>query len=144
MCLFSTGDDFARYMIDCFETMYEEGVEHPKLMSLALHDRLTGRSSRITGLVTFLDHVVARDRVWICTGREIAEHWRRVHPGSPRARHLDLLDVPHEQGRGVDDAPQVLPIGGLRQILPGRDVRYCFEGALLNFGGDFLANLAVA
>jgi len=21
-----------------------------------------------------------RDRVWFCTGREIAEHWRREHP----------------------------------------------------------------
>jgi peptidoglycan/xylan/chitin deacetylase (PgdA/CDA1 family) len=78
---FSTGDDFAHYMIDCFETMYEEGAEHPKLMSLALHDRLTGRPGRVTGLVKFLDHIAARDRVWICTGREIAEHWRRVHPG---------------------------------------------------------------
>jgi peptidoglycan/xylan/chitin deacetylase (PgdA/CDA1 family) len=78
---FSTGDDFARYMIDCFEVMYEEGADHPKLMSLALHDRLTGRPGRITGLVKFLEHVTARDRVWICTGREIAEHWRRIHPG---------------------------------------------------------------
>ena len=68
-------------MIDCFEVMYEEGADHPKLMSLALHDRLTGRPGRITGLIKFLDHITTRDRVWICTGREIAEHWRRVHPG---------------------------------------------------------------
>jgi peptidoglycan/xylan/chitin deacetylase (PgdA/CDA1 family) len=78
---FSTGDDFARYMIDCFETLYAEGADHPKLMSLAVHDRLIGRPGRITGLVRFLDHIAARDRVWICTGRDIAEHWRRVHPG---------------------------------------------------------------
>ena len=78
---FSTGEDFARYMIDCFEVMYEESADHPKLMSLALHDRLTGRPGRITGLVKFLDHITARDQLWICTGREIAEHWRRVHPG---------------------------------------------------------------
>ena len=78
---FSTGDDFVRYMIDCFEVIYEEGAEHPKLMSLALHDRLTGRPGRTAGLVKFLDHIIGRDRVWICTGREIAEHWRRVHPG---------------------------------------------------------------
>jgi hypothetical protein len=77
---FSTGEDFACYMIDCFEVMYEEGAEHAKLMSLALHDRLTGRPGRITGLVKFFDHITARDRVWICTGREIAEHWRRAHP----------------------------------------------------------------
>jgi peptidoglycan/xylan/chitin deacetylase (PgdA/CDA1 family) len=79
---FSNGDDFARYMIDCFETMYEEGAEHPKLMSLALHDRLIGRPARLTGLIKFLDHVAARDRVWICTGREVAEHWRQVHPAA--------------------------------------------------------------
>jgi allantoinase len=78
---FSTGENFARYMIDCFEVMYEEGTEHPKLMSLALHNRLTGRPGRITGLVKFLDHITARDRVWICTGRQIAEHWCRAHPG---------------------------------------------------------------
>src|SRR5216684_3890673 len=64
-----------------FETLYAEGADRPKLMSLALHDRLIGRPGRITGLVTFLDHIVGRDRVWICTGRDIAEHWRRVHPG---------------------------------------------------------------
>src|SRR5438270_487794 len=78
---FSTGDDFARYMIDCFETLYAEGADRPKLMSLALHDRLIGRPGRIIGLVKFLDHIAGRDRVWICTGRDIAEHWRRVHPG---------------------------------------------------------------
>ena len=77
---FSTGEDFARYMIDCFDVMYEEGAEHPKLMSLALHYRLTGRPGRVTGLIKFLDHITTRDRVWMCTGRDIAEHWRRVHP----------------------------------------------------------------
>ncbi len=77
---FSTGEDFARYMIDCFETLYAEGADRPKLMSLAVHDRLIGRPGRITGLVRFLDHIAGRDKVWIATGRDIAEHWRRVHP----------------------------------------------------------------
>jgi len=57
-------------MIDCFETLYAEGADRPKLMSLALHDRLIGRPGRITGLVSFLDHIAGRDRVWICTGRD--------------------------------------------------------------------------
>ena len=77
---FSTGDDFARYMVDAFETLYAEGEDRPKMMSLAIHDRIIGRPGRITGLVKFLDHVRNRDKVWIATGREIAEHWRRVHP----------------------------------------------------------------
>ncbi len=77
---FSTGDDFARYMIDAFDTLYAEGETAPKMMSLALHDRLIGRPGRITGLVRFLEHVRAHDGVWIATGSEIADHWRRVHP----------------------------------------------------------------
>jgi peptidoglycan/xylan/chitin deacetylase (PgdA/CDA1 family) len=68
-------------MIDCFEVMYEERAEHPKLMSLALHDRLIGRPGRITRLVKFLEHITPHDCVWMCTGRQIAEHWRWVHRG---------------------------------------------------------------
>lgn len=84
---FSTGDDFARYMIDCFEVLYAEGEHQPKMMSLAIHDRIIGRPGRITGLIRFLDHIRSRDRVWIATGRQIAEHWHVVCPfaGTPRA-----------------------------------------------------------
>jgi peptidoglycan/xylan/chitin deacetylase (PgdA/CDA1 family) len=77
---FSTADEFARYMIDCFDLMYEEGADQPKIMSIALHDRLIGRPARAVGLIKFLDHIKKHDRVWCCTGREIAEHWRREHP----------------------------------------------------------------
>jgi peptidoglycan/xylan/chitin deacetylase (PgdA/CDA1 family) len=80
---FSTGDDFARYMIDCFDTLYAEGLTRPKLMSLALHDRIIGRPGRVTGLVKFLEHVRRHDKVWVATGRDIAEHWRSVHPYQP-------------------------------------------------------------
>jgi len=77
---FSTADDFARYMIDCFDLLYDEGADCPRLMSVGLHDRLIGRPARAPGLIRFLDHVRKHDRVWICTGRDVADHWRRVHP----------------------------------------------------------------
>jgi peptidoglycan/xylan/chitin deacetylase (PgdA/CDA1 family) len=77
---FSTADEFARYMIDCFDLLYEEGAAAPKIMSIALHDRLIGRPARAVGLIKFLEHVKKHDRVWCCTGRDIAEHWRREHP----------------------------------------------------------------
>ena len=80
---FSTGNQFAEYMIDCFDVLYREGAERPRLMSLALHDRLIGRPARAAGLERFLDHVARHDRVWICTGAEIAAHWRAVHPPEP-------------------------------------------------------------
>ena len=77
---FSCADDFARYMIDCFDVLYAEGAERPRLMSLALHDRLIGRPGRVAGLIRFLEHVRRHDKVWVATGQEIAEHWRQVHP----------------------------------------------------------------
>jgi allantoinase len=76
---FSTAEDFARYMIDCFELMYEEGAERPRMMSVALHDRLIGRPARAVGLIRFLEHVRRRDRVWLCTGRDVARHWGQEH-----------------------------------------------------------------
>jgi peptidoglycan/xylan/chitin deacetylase (PgdA/CDA1 family) len=77
---FSTADEFAQYMIDCFDLLYEEGAERPKIMSVALHDRLIGRPGRAVGLIKFLDYARRHDRVWFCTGRDIAEHWHREHP----------------------------------------------------------------
>ena len=77
---FGTAADFATYCKDCFDLMYEEGAEAPKLMSIGLHDRLIGRPGRAVGLVRFLEHARRHDKVWFCTGRDIARHWRQVHP----------------------------------------------------------------
>jgi allantoinase len=81
---FSTADEFARYIIDCFDVLYEEGAERPRIMSVAIHDRLIGRPARAAGLVKFLDHARRHDRVWFCTGRDLAEHWHREHPPSAK------------------------------------------------------------
>jgi hypothetical protein len=48
--------------------------------SVALHDRPIGRPARAVGLIKFLDRARRHDRVWFCTGRDIAEHWGRAHP----------------------------------------------------------------
>lgn len=80
---FSSSDDFARYMIDTFDLMYAEGETSPKLMSIGLHDRLIGRPGKAVGLIKFLEHVKKHDRVWIATGKEIAEHWHKHHKSAP-------------------------------------------------------------
>jgi len=79
---FRSADGFARYMIDCFDLLHEEGAERPKMMAINLHDRLIGRPAKAVGLIKFLEHVSKHDGVWFCTGRDIAEHWRKVHPPS--------------------------------------------------------------
>ena len=77
---FTNADEFAQYMMDCFDLLYEEGAERPKIMSVALHDRLIGRPGKAVGLIKFLDYARKHDRVWFCTGQDVAEHWHKVHP----------------------------------------------------------------
>ncbi|MEJ0070615.1 MAG: polysaccharide deacetylase family protein [Pseudomonadota bacterium] len=77
---FSTADDFFTYMKDCFDMLYEEGRDQPKLMSIGLHDRLIGRPARAAGLVRFLEYACGFERVWFCRGIDIAEHWRKHFP----------------------------------------------------------------
>ncbi len=77
---FATAEDFARYLIDCFDLLYAEGAEAPKMMSIGLHDRLIGRPARAPGLIRFLEHARAHDKVWFCTGADIAAHWRAYFP----------------------------------------------------------------
>jgi len=77
---FRTAEGFARYMIDCFDLLYEEGATQPKMMAINLHDRLIGRPAKAVGLIRFLEHARKHGKVWFCTGRDIAEHWHREHP----------------------------------------------------------------
>lgn len=67
-------------MRDAFDLLYEQGSEHPKLLSIGLHDRLISRPARAAGLTRFIDYVHGFDRVWFCRGIDIARHWRETHP----------------------------------------------------------------
>ena len=77
---FNTGDDFWRYLKDAFDVFYAEGATAPKMMSVGLHMRLTGRPGRAAALARFLDYVLEHDRVWICRRIDIARHWIQHHP----------------------------------------------------------------
>jgi allantoinase len=77
---FAQADDFFAYLRDTFDTLYAEGADKPKMMSVGLHCRLVGRPGRIVALKRFLDHVAKHDRVWVCRRIDIARHWKAVHP----------------------------------------------------------------
>jgi peptidoglycan/xylan/chitin deacetylase (PgdA/CDA1 family) len=84
---FSTGDDFFTYMRDAFDVLYGEGERGaPKLLSIGLHDRLIGRPGRCKGLIKLLEYMRGCDKVWFCTGADIARHWRRCFPPANMAR----------------------------------------------------------
>lgn len=77
---FNTGEQFFAYLRDAFDTLYAEGEEAPKMLSIGLHCRLVGRPARLAALGHFLDHVQSHEKVWICRRVEIARHWIERHP----------------------------------------------------------------
>lgn len=76
---FGNGDQFFSYLKDSFDVLYDEGESSPKMMSIGLHCRLAGRPGRAAGLIRFLDYIGSRERVWIPTRLEIAQHWHAEH-----------------------------------------------------------------
>ena len=79
---FVRAKDFADYVIDAFDWLWEEGATAPKMMTIGLHPRVIGRPGRIVGLDAVLRHMTGKGAVWFARRREIAEHWLDVHGGS--------------------------------------------------------------
>lgn len=77
---YSHADPFFQYMKDSFDTLYAEGQDCPRMMSIGLHCRLIGRPGRFPALQKFLDYVASHDQVWVARRIDIARHWKAVHP----------------------------------------------------------------
>jgi putative urate catabolism protein len=71
------GETFFSILRDAFDTLYAEGGERPKMMSIGMHPRILGHPARTAGLRRFLDHVQAHEHVWICQRLEVARHWTK-------------------------------------------------------------------
>ncbi|MCG8491776.1 MAG: allantoinase PuuE [Sneathiellales bacterium] len=77
---FNSGDQYFAYLKDSFDTLYEEGEDAPKMMSVGLHCRLVGRPGRIVALKRFLEYAKSHDNVWFARRIDIARHWHEHHP----------------------------------------------------------------
>ena len=77
---FNSSEQFFTYLRDAFDTLYEEGEQHPKMMSIGMHATLLGRPGRIRALKRFIEHIVKYDKVWIARRIDIAKHWRQQFP----------------------------------------------------------------
>jgi peptidoglycan/xylan/chitin deacetylase (PgdA/CDA1 family) len=80
---FSTGEQFASYLIDAFEALHAEGETSPKMRSVGLHCRIVAKPGRILGLRRFLEHIASRQGVWVARRIDIARHWLAHHPYRP-------------------------------------------------------------
>ena len=72
------GEEFARWIMDHFDTVWSEGGEIPRVMCIALHPYMMGQPHRIRHLDHALAHILAHEGVWQATGAEIAD-WYIAH-----------------------------------------------------------------
>ena len=77
---FNSGSQFLQYLKDTFDVLYAEGAESPRMMSVGLHCRLSGRPGRFAALQAFLRYARSHDDVWFCRRVDIARHWQNQHP----------------------------------------------------------------
>lgn len=77
---FASGRNFFEMLKDAFDLLWQEGAQHPKMMSVGLHARISGHPARALALAQFLDYVQGHDAVWVCRREEIARHWMAEHP----------------------------------------------------------------
>jgi putative urate catabolism protein len=78
--------DFFTSLKDNFDALYADGDTAPRMMTVAVHCRLAGKPGRAAAFARFIDHVLARDRVWICRRLDIARHWIANHSPLEQAR----------------------------------------------------------
>src|SRR5262249_1387653 len=79
---FVRGADFAGYVTDAFDRLWEEGASQPKMLSVGLHTRIIGRAARIGGLAQALQHMQEKGGAWVAPREDIARHW--LHAAPPR------------------------------------------------------------
>ncbi|WP_370279650.1 allantoinase PuuE [Pontibacterium sp.] len=82
---FNSGEQFYQYLKDAFDTLYAEGEEAPKMLSIGLHCRLIGRPARIAALERFIQYAQSHDKVWFTRRIDIAKHWHENHPFNPES-----------------------------------------------------------
>lgn len=80
-------ESFSRYLGNALQLLVREGADRPKMMSIGLHLRLSGRPGRAADLERFLDDVAGRDEVWATRRVDIARHWRATHPAERSLPH---------------------------------------------------------
>lgn len=76
----NTGTDFFEYLKATFDCLYREGEKYPKMMTISIHSRFSGRPGRAEALSRFINYLKEFDHLWICRREDIADHWYRHHP----------------------------------------------------------------
>ena len=70
-------ETFGKMISDQFDVLYEDGAKTGRVMSICLHPFLIGHPHRSKYFDQALAHIRARQEVWITTGGEINDWYRK-------------------------------------------------------------------
>ncbi|CAA0125767.1 Peptidoglycan deacetylase [BD1-7 clade bacterium] len=73
---FVTGEQFFDYLVAAYQTLSSEGKSGvPKMMTIALHPRISGRPGRFDGVRRFVEFISGRPDTWLTRREDIAHLW---------------------------------------------------------------------
>ncbi|KUJ06857.1 chitin deacetylase 1 [Mollisia scopiformis] len=72
---------FEEYLKSAFDVLYAEGQRgSPKMMTIGLHCRISGKPGRSTAVEKFVEYIASKEDVWVTTRKDIALHFREKFP----------------------------------------------------------------
>ncbi|MDP6550516.1 MAG: polysaccharide deacetylase, partial [Dehalococcoidia bacterium] len=75
-------DRYGETLKEAFDTMYRDGEQNGRVLTLNLHPWLIGQPFRIGYLDDALGYMTRRQGVWSATGSQIIDWYRRNPPGA--------------------------------------------------------------
>jgi allantoinase len=77
LSLHHSPERFGQMICDQFDVLYEDGEKTGRVMSICLHPFLTGHPHRSKYFDKALAHITSRQEVWLATGSEIVDWYRK-------------------------------------------------------------------
>ena len=76
---YGSPSDFFDLLKRGFDTYWQEGASHPRMMNIGLHPRLIGQAGRASALADFIAYAQKKGGVWFATRLDIANWWHDHH-----------------------------------------------------------------
>jgi allantoinase len=80
-------EDFARFIVDSFDALYDEGGDQGRVLAINVHPYIIGQPHRIRFFDRAISYICGHTDVWKATGEEIAD-WYYAHHYDEMARFL--------------------------------------------------------
>jgi allantoinase len=75
--LHQSPERFGQMICDQFDVLYEDGAKTGRVMAICLHPFLVGHPHRSKYLAKALAHITSRQEVWLATGSEIVDWYKK-------------------------------------------------------------------